>query len=120
VLVKVKNAASGTVTNANGVYSISVPDDKSTILVFSYLGYLTQEVAVNGKTVINLKMTEDQKKLNEIVVIGYGSVQRSDLTGAVASVNMADLAKAPVTSFDEALAGRIAGVTVSSGDGQPG
>jgi TonB-linked SusC/RagA family outer membrane protein len=120
VMVKVKNATVGTVTNANGVYSISVPEDKTTVLIFSFLGYLTQEIQTNGRTVINLKMTEDLKKLSEIVVIGYGSVQRSDLTGAVASVNMADLAKAPVTSFDEALAGRIAGVTVSSGDGQPG
>ncbi len=120
VMVRIKNGSTGTVTNSNGVYSISVPDENTDVLTFSFLGFVTQEIEVKGRTVINVRLSEDQKKLNEIVVIGYGSVQRSDLTGAVASVNMADLAKAPVTSFDEALAGRIAGVTVSSTDGQPG
>ena len=120
VTVKAKNATVGVVSNSNGMYSIQVPESKETILVFTFLGYSTQEVALNGRSVINVQMKVDYKKMNEVVVIGYGSVQRSDLTGSVASVNMADLAKAPVTSFDEALAGRIAGVTVSGSDGQPG
>ncbi len=120
VMVKVKNSATGTVTNASGLYSINVADHQTAVLVFSFMGYLTQEVPLNGKNVLNIQMKADLKKLNEIVVIGYGSVQRSDLTGSVASVNMEDLAKAPVTSFDEALAGRVAGVTVSGTDGQPG
>jgi len=120
VMVKLKNTSVAVVTNANGLYSIGVPDDQTAVLVFSFLGYQTQEIPTNGKVVINVNLVEDQKKLDEIVVIGYGSVQRSDLTGSVASVNVADLAKAPVTSFDEALAGRVAGVTVSGADGQPG
>src|SRR5690606_13540245 len=120
VTVKVKNSTVGSVTNSDGIYSIQVPESNETTLIFSFLGYITQEVSLNGRSVINIQMSADDRKLNEVVVIGYGSVQRSDLTGAVASVNMADLAKAPVTTFDEALAGRVAGVTVSGSDGQPG
>ncbi len=120
VTVKIRNANVGVVTSNNGLYRISVPDEKSTTLVFSFLGYLTQEVQLNGKLVLNVKMAEDLKQLSEVVVIGYGSVERGDLTGAVSSIKMVDFYKAPVTSFEEALAGRVAGVTVSGSDGQPG
>lgn len=120
VMVKIKNSNSGAVTDNNGAYRIIVPDNKTTVLIFSSIGYLTQEIPLNGNTVLNVKMAEDIKKLSEVVVIGYGSVERRDLTGAVASVSMKDFYKAPVTSFDEALAGRVAGVVVSGSDGQPG
>ncbi len=118
--VRIKNSKVGVVTNNNGLYRISVADNKTTTLVFSFLGYVTQEIPLNGKTSVNVQMTEDLKKLSEVVVIGYGSVERGDLTGAVSSIKMVDFYKAPVTSFEEALAGRVAGVTVSGSDGQPG
>jgi TonB-linked SusC/RagA family outer membrane protein len=118
VSVKLKNSPIGISTNANGQYSISVPNQNA-MLVFSYMGFVTQEIAV-GKNVINVTLKAKDMGLDEVVVIGYGTQARKDLTGAVGQVNMADLQKAPVKSFDEALAGRVAGVQVSGNDGQPG
>ncbi|WP_084286792.1 TonB-dependent receptor [Pedobacter nyackensis] len=119
VTVKVKGSSTVVLTNSMGLYSVRVVNNKA-ILIFSFLGFSTQEVAINGRTAVNIKMVEEVGKLNQVVVIGYGSVNRKDLTGSVASVNISDFAKAPVTSFDEALAGRVAGVTVAGADGQPG
>jgi TonB-linked SusC/RagA family outer membrane protein len=117
--VKVSGSTTGTNTDINGKYSLTVPNSKS-ILIFSYLGFLTTEELVGAKKIINVKLLDDSKLLNEIVVIGYGEINRKDLTGSVSSVKIADLSKAPVASFDDALAGRIAGVQVTSPDGQPG
>jgi TonB-linked SusC/RagA family outer membrane protein len=117
--VRVKGTNTAVLTNNNGLYSINVTTNPAT-LVFSYLGYATQEISLNGRSVLNVKMKEEVNSLNQVVVIGYGSVDRKDLNGSVASVNIADFSKAPVTSFDEALAGRVAGVTVAGADGQPG
>lgn len=119
VTVKLAESQLAVSTNNNGSYKIKVPDEKA-ILLFSYIGYESQTIAVGDKKVINVQLKEQNSKLNEIVVVGYGSVKRTDLTGAVGSVNIADFAKAPVRSFEEALAGRVAGVQVSSQDGQPG
>ncbi len=118
--VRVKNTNIAVVADAKGMFSISVPDPKTTTLVISSLGFLAQEIALNGRTVLNVKLAEDLQKLSEVVVVGYGTIERGDLTGSVSSVNISDLSKAPVTSFDEALAGRVAGVAVSGSDGQPG
>ncbi len=117
--VRVKGSNATALTNNNGLYSIKVSSNQIT-LIFSYLGYATQEIVLSGRAVVNVKLIEEVSLLNQVVVIGYGSVDRKDLTGSVASVNIADFAKAPVTSFDEALAGRIAGVAVAGSDGQPG
>lgn len=92
----------------------------SSIIVFSAMGYQSEKVEVGDKTTINLVLKVKASNLDEVVVIGYGTVKRGDLTGAVGAVNMTDLQKAPVLSFDQALAGRIAGVDVSSDEGQPG
>lgn len=119
VTVLVKGTSTGTITDIDGKYSIQTKD-ANTILNFSYVGYTTQEVATAGKQVIDIVMKEDSYELEEFVAIGYGSVKKRDLTASVASVDMQDLLKAPVGSFDQALAGRIAGVQVSQGDGQPG
>lgn len=120
VSVLVKGNKGGATTNKDGKYAIQVPVKGSTTLVFTYIGYLQREITVGDKGIVNLTLAEDSKVLNDVVVIGYGSVKKRDLTGAVGSVNMADLQKAPVKSFDEALAGRVAGVQVASNDGQPG
>ena len=105
--------------DANGYYQLSVPPSYS-ILVFSFIGYESKEVAIGGAAVINATLNPTSSSLDEVVVVGYGTQKRSDLTGAVASVNMKDFEKAPVKSYDQALAGRVAGVQVTTGSGQPG
>lgn len=119
VAVRVKGSATGTATDIDGKYTITVTDKRAT-LVFTYIGYLTVEKLIAGQSIMNITMTGQANNLNEIVVIGYGQVKRRDLTGSVGTVNMEDLNKAPVKSFDDALAGRVAGVQVTSPDGQPG
>jgi TonB-linked SusC/RagA family outer membrane protein len=119
VNVKIKNLNKATISDPNGNYTITVPNEQS-VLVFSYIGFLSQERLVGKSKTISLSLTPESRSLNEIVVIGYGEVLRKDLTGSVGSVKMNDLQNAPVRSFEEALAGRIAGVNVTSVDGQPG
>lgn len=120
VSVTIKGTATGVVTDNNGRFSIQVKD-KETILVFSAVGYLSQELKVDNNTNIQITLIKESSSLDEVVVIGYGTVKRGDLTGAVGEVNVNDLTKAPVASFDQALAGRVAGVQVSAAeDGQPG
>jgi TonB-dependent starch-binding outer membrane protein SusC len=118
VNVVTKGTSSGTVTDINGDYSINVPDASST-LVFSYIGYVAQEVPVNGRSTINISLVPDVQSLNEVVVIGYGTQQRAELTGSVASVNVADARRAPVATVGEAIQGRVPGVTITS-SGTPG
>lgn len=117
--VRLKGTSTATVTDANGAYKIR-SSTSSAVLVFSYVGYETQERAVSANATLNLALKPQQTDLNQVVIIGYGEVKRGDLTGSVAEVKVADLQKAPVTTFDQALAGRIAGVQVSSSEGQPG
>lgn len=106
-------------TDSKGKYSIRISSNEE-VIVFSYIGFVPRELKAGGQKVLNVTLTESQKDLNEVVVIGYGQVARPDLTGAVGSVNMKDFQKAPVRSFEEALAGRVAGVQVTSPEGQPG
>ncbi|MBS0030391.1 SusC/RagA family TonB-linked outer membrane protein [Chitinophaga sp. 22321] len=121
VTVRVKNDKISAITNEEGLYSITVSTAPGTTLVFTYVGFLSKEIKVSAaKSVYNTVLEPSVKGLNDIVVIGYGSVKRKDVTGSVAAVKMADLAKAPVPSFEEALGGRVAGVQVSASDGQPG
>lgn len=118
VSVRVKGTGAGTTTNANGGYSIQA---KSTdVLVFTFLGLKTQEITVGSRTTINVALASDATSLSEVVVIGYGSVAKPDLTGSVGVVDVDDMAKAPVGTFAEALGGRVAGVQVTAEDGQPG
>ena len=118
-LVSVKGSTTRVATNSKGIYRINVPAENST-LVFSFIGFVTQEVAVNNRKLINITLAENLTTLNQVVVVGYGTVNKKDLTGSVGEVKMDDLVKAPVSNFDQALAGRVAGVTVSANDGQPG
>lgn len=119
VSVVVENTRIATSTKDNGFYSLNVPNEKA-VLLFSSVGFSSQKKVVGANTVINVQLQQENSRLNEVVVVGYGTVLKKDLTGAVGSVKMEDLQKAPVRSFEEALAGRIAGVQVSSSDGQPG
>lgn len=119
VTVKLKNRNISAISDKDGRYTIKI-DDTNATLSFSHVGYATKEKFVGASTNIDVSMIEIASTLNEVVVIGYGSVKKKDLTGSVSKVDMSDLQKAPVRSFDEALAGRVAGVQVSSADGQPG
>nr|WP_121273242.1 TonB-dependent receptor [Pedobacter schmidteae] len=118
VSIKLKRNNAVVATDANGKYGLRVGN--ADYLIFSYVGYESRTLLVGDKTTLNVPLKPVYNALNEVVVIGYGSVKKSDLTGSVGQVNMDDLTKAPVASFAEALAGRIAGVQVSSSDGQPG
>ena len=119
VNIMVKGISRGTVTDINGKFSISM-SGSSNILVFSYIGYESQELKVDFAKPMQIVMTENSKTLNEVMVIGYQDVRKKDLTGSVAKANITDMLKAPVSSFDQALAGRVAGVNVSSSEGIPG
>ena len=119
VTVKVKATAAATATDQQGKFTIQVPDLKA-VLIFSSVGYMAQELMLNNRSSISVVMMESNAVLDEVVVLGYGTAKRKDVTGSVGKVAMEDFAKAPVKSFDDALAGRVAGVQVSSTDGQPG
>ncbi|KMM33962.1 TonB-dependent receptor [Parabacteroides goldsteinii] len=116
--VVVKGTTNGTVTDMNGRYSLEVPEGG--VLQISYIGYNTQEVKVGSGDVVNVSLREDSEALDEVVVIGYGTVKKSDLTGAVGSVQMKDVSQVGITSADRALQGQIAGVQVNARTGQPG
>lgn len=118
-IVNVKGKDTKVVTSANGSYMISVPNDES-FLIFSFIGFQVQEVQIGSQRNIDIKMVPQDREIDELVVIGYGAVKKGDLTGAVGTANVKEMEKAPVANFDQALAGRIAGVQVSNNDGQPG
>lgn len=117
--IQVEGTSNGCITDIDGNYSLPNVPANST-LVFSYIGYQTQKVAVNGKTKIDVQLAEDSQLLQEVVVVGYGVQRKSDLTGAVASVKTADALKGtPTGNVSDALQGRMAGVSVLSGSGNP-
>ena len=118
VTVLVKGTSVGTSTNADGTFSMTVPE--ASTLVFSYVGYKTQEVAVGSSNSINVTLAVDEQKLNEVVVVGYGTQQRGSVTGSVASVAGAEIAALPVADVAQALQGKAAGVTITSNGGAPG
>lgn len=116
--ILVKGTDSGTITDIDGSYSIRVSSNDA-VLVVSYTGYETQEVAVGAQTTVNIALAESATALSEVVVTGYSAQQKKDLTGAVATVNTEDLKQIPSSNITSQLQGRVAGVTVS-GDGRPG
>ena len=119
VNVLARGTTNGTVTDIDGRYSITVSDEVTT-LVFSSIGFVTQEVPINGRSEINLTMSADVQSLSEVVVVGYGTVKKSDITGSVASIDGQDIKEIPITSLDQGLQGRAAGVQVTQSSGQPG
>lgn len=120
ITVAVENTASGTITDQDGKYNITVPDKNSTLL-FSFIGFATQKITVNGRSVINVTLLEDVAMLDEVVVVGYGTQKKVNVTGAVSSINFEDQAVSrPITSVSASLAGLSAGLSVSQGSGQPG
>jgi TonB-linked SusC/RagA family outer membrane protein len=120
VNISLKGTSQGASTDFDGAYSIKVSDNNA-VLVFSYLGYITKEVQVGTQSEVNVTLQFDANELDEVVVVGYGTVKKSDITGSVSSVKGDDLTAYPVLSAEQALQGRSAGVVVQSNNGgEPG
>ena len=117
--VTVKGTTAGIMTDTDGRYRLTVPGNATT-LVISFIGYISQEIAIGNQSVINIVLKSDVLSLSEIVVVGYGSQRKSDITGSVSSVKGPDLVQLPSIRSDEALQGRAAGVVVTNNDGAPG
>jgi TonB-linked SusC/RagA family outer membrane protein len=119
VSIQVKGTGNGTTSDENGRYTITAPSSQS-VLVFSYAGLAAQEFPVRNQTTINVQMAGTTANMDEVVVIGYGTRRRSDLTGAVGTVRGAQLQERTVPSLNQSLAGRISGVQVNVNSGRPG
>lgn len=119
VTINIKGSASGAaVTDLNGNFNLTAPNDAT--LIFKFIGFMNREVAVSGRTRINVSLQSETKNLQEVVVIGYGTQKRGDVTGAVSSVSAAQIEKTPVTTIEQVLQGRTPGVQVTNNDGAPG
>ena len=118
VTVLVKGTSVGASTNVDGSFAISAPEGST--LVFSYIGYRTQEARVGSTNVINVTLAVDEQKLSEVVVVGYGTQQRGSVTGAISSVGAQEIVRQPVADLSQAIQGKVAGVTITSNGGAPG
>ncbi len=114
-----KGTNNGTISDFDGNFTLTLTDANATIVV-SYVGMTTQEVALNGRTALTVTLTDDAEALDEVVVIGYGTQKKRDVTTAISSVSTEDLEKIPMTSAAQAMQGKAAGVTVVKPNGQPG
>ena len=119
VSVLVKGTAKGTSTNKKGEFTIVVPNNKA-VLSFSNAGYLSQEQAVGSRTFLNISLVKDSKALDEVVVIGYGEIKKSDLTGSVSKLKAEGNEDKPLTSIDQLIQGRTSGVQITQNSGAPG
>ncbi len=119
VNITVQNTTIGTVTDLNGNYVLQV-DDPNTTLVFSYVGYLTETIPLQGQSSIDITMVMDILAMDEIVVIGYGTMKKDDLTGTISTVKAEDINNVPVLGIDQALQGKTAGVHITQNSGSPG
>lgn len=118
VSIKVVGTDRGTVTDLDGNYNLNV--DANATLQFSFIGFKTQEVSVNGRSTINIQLEEDIEALQEVVVVGYGAIKKSDLTGSVTSIKSDEMIKAPAADPMQSLQGKVAGLQVLNSSGQPG
>lgn len=118
ITVMVKGTKRGVTTDGNGYFSISAPENA--VLVFSHVGYSSRELAVGSRSVIDVSLEESNTSLNQVVVVGYGTQKRKDLTGSVGVVSEKDISDLSVTRVDQALSGKVAGVQVKTTSGQPG
>ena len=119
VSILIKGSQRGTTTDEKGLYSIVVPDDK-TVLVVSFLGYESQEILVGSTTVLDIALNADTKSLNEVVVVGYGVQKKTSVTAAVSTLKGKEVASIPITNLSNGLGGRLSGVIVKQGSGEPG
>ena len=119
VNILVKGTSIGTITDVDGNYRLTTPDDAET-LVFSSVGYISEEVAIDNRTTINLEMAPDIQSLSEVVVVGYGTQDKEDVTGSVSTLDVSDVKGVNITSADQLLQGRLAGVNVKQASAAPG
>lgn len=112
VNIFVRGTEIGTISDPEGNYSLDVPDDPETVVVFSSVGYATQEIALGNQTIISPVLIPDYVDLDEVVVVGYGTAKKSDVTGSLASINAEQINEMPVTNINQAIQGRAAGVDV--------
>lgn len=113
-----KGTTEGTITDLDGNFELSAK--KGDVLVFSYIGYMTQEVVYNGQAKLDVRLREDAEKLDEVIVVGYGTMKKSDLTGAISSVDVDELASRATTNPAEALQGKVSGVNIQKVGGNAG
>ncbi len=118
VNVSVKGTAIGIITDIDGKYTLEVPTNAT--LVFSYIGYRTQELSVGNQTTINITMQEDTQNIDEVVVVGYGVQKKETVTGSVSTLKGDDLVKSPVANLSNAIAGKMSGVVTYQRSGEPG
>ncbi len=119
VSVLAKGTQSGALTDANGQYALRVPSGADS-LIFSYIGYTTQVVVINGRSTIDVTLSSSVTALDEVVVVGYGTQKKSNVTGSIVSVTAEDIGRVQTPSFDFALQGKVPGVYVTTSGGQPG
>lgn len=119
VSIVVKGTTTGTVSSAQGDYTLNVPSRTST-LVFSFIGYTSQEVPLNNRNEVNITLATDNKMLNEVIVVGYGEQKKETVTGSVATVKGTDLVKSPAVNLTNSIAGRMPGVIATNRSGEPG
>ncbi len=119
VNVVVKGTNSGTVTNGDGEFALTVPN-RNSVLVFSYVGYKSKEVTVGDKRDLNIQLTKDVGSLSEVVVVGYGTKRRADVTSSISSVSSDEIAEQTATNLNQAMQGRISGVNITQNSGAPG
>ena len=119
VNIVVKGISIGTITDLEGNYSIEVPSSES-VLVFSSIGFVSEEMTVGSRTVLNISLTPDITALEELVVVGYGTQRKEDLTGSTASLDAEQLRDLPFSSFEQAMQGKVAGVEISQANAAPG
>ncbi|SOD78392.1 SusC/RagA family TonB-linked outer membrane protein [Spirosoma fluviale] len=119
VNVAVKGTTRGTTTDANGEYKISIPNERA-ILVFSSVGFISQEITVGNRSSVDVTILADTRALSEVVVVGYGTQKKSQLTGAISSVSSKQITEMPITNLGQAMQGRVAGVDVAQSGSRPG
>ena len=120
VNVLIKGTSRGTLTDADGNYKLDVPDNTETVLIISFVGYQREEIVIGDKSVVDVTLSPDIKSLQEIVVVGYGTQEKKDITGAVGSVKSEEFNKGIINSPGQLLQGKVSGVQVTSSSGAPG
>ncbi len=119
VSVVIKGSMRGSITDVTGKYELAVPGPES-VLIFSFVGYISEEVTVGNRASVDISMKVDQKSLEEVVVVGYGTQRKTDVTGALSVISTKEFAQQPITRLDQVLQGRAAGVQVTQASGAPG
>ncbi|MEQ9441239.1 MAG: SusC/RagA family TonB-linked outer membrane protein [Cyclobacteriaceae bacterium] len=121
VSVLIKETSIGTISDIDGNFNLNVPENiNEPVLVFSFVGFQTQEVAVKGQSTLNVSLFEDVQSLNEIVVVGYGTQKKANLTGAVSQIDAKEVAKRPNVNLTQSLQGTLPGLNINRGNGNPG